>query len=156
MKHHYCCRRSDFYGEPVSAAFPFQNLVSPSWMRPCHNQIELNHEHRPTMTERQLLVLQWSNGDKKLPNAKLIGNIINIIRYLPITVFDMVRSRSIVRPIIFNWSCEPPKFSMVNWESSLVELRLDRRPANLQQREKRVEEFWADLQMVCYISYVQF
>lgn len=45
---------------------------------------------------------------------------------------------------------------MVNWESSLVELRLDRRPANLQQREKRVEEFWADLQMVCYISYVQF
>lgn len=37
---------------------------------------------------------------------------------------------------------------MVNWESSLVELRLDRRPGNLQQREERVDECGTDSQMV--------
>lgn len=46
---------------------------------------------------------------------------------------------------------------MVNWESSLVELRLDRRPEREgTQREERVDEFGTDSQVVCYINYVYF
>lgn len=47
---------------------------------------------------------------------------------------------------------------MVNWESSLVELRLDRRPGNLQQREEREEEFGIDSHVICVLfsGYIMF
>lgn len=51
-----------------------------------------------------------------------------------VEAFEIFLSRSCDRrsvvPIMFNWSCEPPKFSIVNWESSLKEFLRDLLPGS--------------------------
>lgn len=88
-----------------------------------------------------------SNGDGLLCDRKSNNRIMLCLRTFrkwrsmkytldsPMTVFVKDFSRSNARPIIFSWSCEPPKFSIVSCESSLIELRRDRRPGN--ERQKR-------------------
>lgn len=55
-----------------------------------------------------------------------------------VEAFDNFLSRSnrlSIVPIILIWSCEPPKFSIVSCDSSLNELRRDRRPGKIEGKQ---------------------